>query len=236
LHRNLLVCDSHRVLWPALLALAACLACAGTKTIPLAAADRAQIAQAPALHAVTRTPAAFSVRTPGAAAAGGGGVLGSVGSLTLFQQKGEAMRSEHGIADPALRVAEALGTALREDAGAPALGLAKEPAAGDEPQAIAARFGSGLVLDVRTEYWELLYYPTDWSHYRLLHRASARLLEAPSGRVLWQDECETESRDADGRPTLEALEGNGAALLKAMLDAAADECARRLRAGFARPI
>lgn len=212
------------------------LGCAGTKSVPLAAGDRAQIAQAPALHAVVRTAGPFSVRTPGGAAAGGGGVLGGLGSLTLFQRKGEAMRSQYGLPDPALRVAEQLGAALREDAGAPPLGLAKEPVATDDPHAIAARFGSGLVLDVRTEYWELLYYPTDWSHYRLLYRASARLLDAPAGRLLWQGECETESGEADGSPTLEALEANGAALLKSLLDAAADECATRLRAGFARPI
>jgi hypothetical protein len=212
------------------------LGCAGTKSVPLAAADRAQIAQAPALHGVARTPEPFSVRTPGSAAAGGGGVLGGLGSLTLFQQKGEAMRSQYGLADPALRVAEQLGAALREEAGAPPLGLAKEPVTTDDPHAIAARFGSGVVLDVRTEYWEVLYYPTDWSHYRLLYRASARLLEAPAGRVLWQGECETESGAADGSPTLEALEANGAALLKSLLDAAADECASRLRGGFARPI
>jgi hypothetical protein len=214
----------------------ALLACAGTKSVPLAAADRVQIAQAPALHGVARTPEPFSVRTPGGAAAGGGGVLGGLGSLTLFQKKGEAMRSQYGLADPALRVAERLGSALLEDAAAPPLGLAKEPVATDDPGTIAARFGSGLVLDVRTEHWELLYHPTDWSHYRLVYRASARLLEAPAGRVLWQDECETESAETDGSPTLESLEANGAALLKSLLDAAADECATRLRAGFARPI
>lgn len=218
------------------LVLAAALACAGTKSVPLAASDRAQIARAPALHAVTRTAAPFSVRTAGAAAAGGGGVLGGLGSLTLFQQKGEAMRKQHGIADPALRVAERLGASLHEEAGAPPLGLVREPVATDESAAIAARFGNGLVLDLRTEYWELLYYPTDWSHYRLVYRASARLVEAPSGRMLWRDECETESGKAGERPTLEALEADGAALLKSMLDAAADECATRLRAGFARPV
>jgi hypothetical protein len=185
---------------------------------------------------VVRLPERFSVRTPGAAVGGGGGLLGGLGSLELFRQKGDTMRSQYGLPDPALRVAEQLGAALGEEAGAPPLGLAREPVASDEPQGIAARFGAGLVVDVRTEHWELLYFPMDWSHYRLVYRASARLLEAPAGRVLWQSECVIEGGDASTSPTLEALEANGAALLKATLEAAADACATRLRAGFARSV
>ena len=58
---------------------------------------------------------------------------------------------------------------------------------------------------------------------------------APSGRVLWRDECAFESDAAAAKPTLEELEANGAALLKTMLEQAADACAARLRAGFAQP-
>jgi hypothetical protein len=224
-----------RLLRLAVFVLAAGVACAGTKSLPLAATDRAGIASAPVVHGVVRTPDRFSVRTPGGAVAGGGGLLGGLGSLELFREKGEAMRTRHGIPDPALRVVAQLGAALGEDVGAPPLGLVKEPIPSDDPQAIAARFERGLVLDARTEYWELLYYPTDWSHYRLAYRASARLIEAPSGRVLWRDECVIESDETGPRPTLEALEADGAALLKTMLEQAADACAARLRAGFAQP-
>jgi hypothetical protein len=219
----------------AVLALTGKLACAGTGSVPLAAADRAAIAAAPVVHAVVRTADRFSLRTPGGAVAGGGGILGGLGSLELFREKGEALRTRHGVGDPALRVVAQLGAALGEDVGAPAVGLVKEPVTSDDPQAIAARFQRGLVLEARTEYWELLYFPTDWAHYRLAYRASARLLAAPSGRVLWRDECAFESDDAAAKPTLEELEANGAALLKTMLEQAADACAARLRAGFAQP-
>jgi hypothetical protein len=226
---------SRRFVRLAVFALAAGVACAGTRSIPLAATDRAAIAAAPVVHAVVRTPDRFSVRTPGGAFAGGGGMLGGLGSLELFREKGEAMRTRYGIPDPALRVVAQLGVALGEDVGAPPLGVVREPITSDDPQAIAARFGRGLVLEARTEYWELLYQPTDWTHYRLAYRSSARLLEAPSGRVLWREECVIESDDTDPRPTLDALEANGAALLKTILERAADACVARLRAGFAQP-
>lgn len=218
-----------------MVALAAGVACAGTQSVPLAAADRAAIAAAPVVHAVTRTPDRFSVRTPGGALGGGGGVLGGLGSLELFREKGEALRTRHAIPDPALRVVAQLGAALGEDVGAPPAGLVPEPVSSEDPRAIAAGFRSGLVLDARTEYWELLYYATDWEHYRLAYRASARLIEAPSGRVLWRDECLIESDENGASPTLAALEANGAALLKTMLEQAADACVARLRAGFGQP-
>jgi hypothetical protein len=168
----------------------------------------------------------FTVRVPSGGLFGGG-VVGAVASETVAGGRGEAMREQYGLADPALRVAGKLGQDLRASFGVARVDVVAQPVAQDEPG------GSGLTLDVRTDQWLLLYFPTDWSHYRVAYRARARLLEGPDTRVLWQSSCEVMGSDLSASPTLEELEANGAALLREKLGEVGDECARQLATALA---
>jgi hypothetical protein len=197
--------------------------------VELAAADRSLVRGAPTVHAV-HGKASFSVRTPGGALAGGGGALGALVSEQVAESGGESMRGRVPIADPAVRVGERLGSVLEHKLGAPRIQVVPEPVLADGAKVLAARFGPGLVLALQTEQWMLFYYPTDWSHDRVSYSASARLLDAADGRVLWQSACEFVGSDPATSPTLEELEANDGALLRVKLDEAADACARQLEA------
>jgi hypothetical protein len=137
------------------------------------------------------------------------------------------MRRQYGLADPALRVAGKLGQELQASFGVARVDVVPQAVAQDDPG------GSGLALDVRTEQWLLLYFPTDWSHYRVAYGARARLVEGPDARVLWQSSCEVMGSDLSASPTLPELEANGGALLEEKLGEVGDECARQLVAALA---
>jgi len=219
---------------PALSSFALALVAACTSPTRLADADRTLRARTPALHAVVRTPETFSVITPSDAAVSGLGIPGAIAANQMYERAGESMRTRHQLPDPALRVAEGVAAALREEFRAPELALPPAPAADAEPEAIAARFETGVVLDVRTNNSHVVYFSTDWTHYQLRYGASARLLEAPSGRVLWKGDCWIGGDPARRSPTFEQLVADDAAKLKAKLAAAGAECVRQLRARLVR--
>jgi hypothetical protein len=207
---------------PLLVAAAAC----ASGAVPLDATSRSRLAESEVVRAVYR-PASFSVRTPGGVLAGGGGALGALVSEGIAGHRGEATRGRHGLGDPALRVAEQVGKTLQADLGVGRVVVEQDPVPEDAPA------GSGLLLDVRTEQWRLLYFPTDWSHYRVAYQASTRLVDPGRSAVLWQSSCDVLGSDLSESPTLEELEANDAALLRVKFDEVADECARQLRGALA---
>lgn len=212
---------------PALLLLLLLASACASGRVALDATSRGRLAETEAVRAVVR-PASFSVRTPGGALAGGGGALGALVSEAVAGRRGEMTRTRHSLADPALRVAETLGETLRSDLGVARVEIAREPVAEDAP------LGTGLVLELRTQRWLLLYFPTDWSHYRVSYQADARLVDAASATVLWASSCEVLGSDLSPSPTLGELEANDGALLGTKFDEVADACARQLRATLAK--
>jgi len=211
------------------LLLALATSCTSTRNIPLADAERARMAEAAALHVVLRAPASLTVRTPADAALGGLGVVGLVAASQEFEQEGESMRRRYQLPDPARSAAERFAAALRHKFGAPEASPAQDADAEAEASAVAALFADGLVLDLRTEYWDLSYFGSgSMSRYRLDYRGSARLLEAPSGRVLWQARCVIEPPAARRAIELEKLVADDAALLKQKLAALGQACADKL--------
>ncbi|HWM62239.1 MAG TPA: hypothetical protein VNN98_08795, partial [Rhizomicrobium sp.] len=85
----------------------------------------------------------------------------------------------------------------------------------------------GVVLDIETINWMFVYFPFDWSHYRVTVVARARLIDANTGKRIAQAPCQYQSEEKTP-PTYDQMLDNKAALLKSMLEAAADSCADKM--------
>jgi len=85
----------------------------------------------------------------------------------------------------------------------------------------------GVILDIQTVDWNVIYFPFDWTHYQLRYTARARLIDANTGKRIAQAPCQYKSQDKEP-PSYDQMLENKAARLKAMLAAAADTCAGKM--------
>jgi hypothetical protein len=179
-------------------------------------------------HVVHYPPSSFSVRTPGKAMIGGGGALGAMLSLGLYESAGDKMASEYTLKDPALRLQSQFLPSLEKDSGIKNIRIAQEPPSGESIEELRRTFGKGMVLDFKTTQWLLFYYPTDWSHYRIAYSARGRLVRLEEPKIIWQGTCEVIGQDPKTSPTMDELVANNGALLKQKINEAADACAEQL--------
>lgn len=181
------------------------------------------------LQVVRFPPSSFSVRTPGKAmVGGGGGALGAVLSLGLYESAGDKMAKEYALEDPAVRLQSRFLTSLEKATGSKESTIVQKPPSGESLEELKRTFGTGMVLDFKTTQWLLFYYPTDWSHYRIAYSARGRLVRLDEPKIIWQGTCEIIGQDPKTSPTLEELVANNGALLKQKINEAADACAEQL--------
>ncbi|MEK6374270.1 MAG: hypothetical protein AABO58_16405 [Acidobacteriota bacterium] len=181
-----------------------------------------------AVRAITYTPAPFVLMSAGKVAAGSlFGIVGGAVAGNSMQKAGQEMIAAYAVEDPAVAVRDRVAGTLASEFGL-------EPAADTAPASDAlpdlkGRFGDGTVLDTRTLGWQLIYYPSDWSHHYLIYAGRARLLRLSDGKVLWENRCFRKLPDPKGsRRTVDEYRANNGELLKQKVQEAGAGCAEEL--------
>jgi hypothetical protein len=153
------------------------------------------------------------------------GMLGAMDGIA----EGSRIVADNKLADPADAISAGLASALRARDGVQILPQALR-IDDDDPARIAARAKgkARYVLDVRTLVWQLMYFPTDWTHYQLLYTAKARLIDVDAGTVVAEAFCKQQPESNANAPTYDAMLAKRAALLKAKLAGAAEACTASL--------
>jgi len=172
------------------------------------------------LTTVTYVHPDFAAMTYGKAAIGG--LLGGAGMVS----DGNTIVKENEIPDPALRIEPKLTALVGERLKVSGTTkIADRAAKMDDEESLSKDSGhKGVVLDVESINWMFVYFPFDWTHYKIVYTARARLIDANTGKRIAQAPCQYQSEDK-APPTYDHLLDNKAALLKTMLAAAADTCA-----------
>ena len=198
-------------------------ACATQKTQTIDAQSLASVRNQSVATTVREMPS-FSVLTLATASFG---VIGAVAGIDT----GNRLIASNKVPDPADAIAAGLASALQERYGARTLPQPVSVGGGNDAAMVAgaARGKARYVVDVRTGFWMLGYYPTDWTHYRVAYVATARLLDADTGNVLAEGGCKYTPESNAGAPTYDELVGNGAARLKSTLAGYADTCLHSLK-------
>lgn len=142
------------------------------------------------------------------------------------------MIKKYSLQDPVLRVKERFLSTLSVDFDLKNIRPVQGPLTDDRVPALKERFGQGVVIDFKTIKWDLLYYLTDWSHYRIAFSARARMVRLEDSKIIWQGVCDIVGKDRKTSPTLDELESNNGALLKVKLNGAADRCVEELLEQF----
>jgi hypothetical protein len=82
----------------------------------------------------------------------------------------------------------------------------------------------GVVFDVETTMWIVSYFAFDWTHYKLLYDAKARLIDAATGKEVSHSKCSFTTADEPSPPDGDQIVANNATWLKDRLSNAADMC------------
>lgn len=197
--------------------------CASTKVVPLSAESAAALEGRRIGASEYETPD-FSAFTAGKA------MFGLVGAALMISA-GNRIVSENAVEDPAGEIAASLAGRMAEVHGMTVSGSGSGAVLADgSVGSVAERYDDAdYVMDVRTVNWSFLYFPTDWSRYRVLYSAKLRLVETRGGQVIAEGFCKRVPDYTDDAPTREELLANEAARLKSELATARALCDAQFR-------
>lgn len=165
----------------------------------------------------------FAAVTPGKA------MFGVVGAMAMISE-GNSIIANNSIADPAEQVAKGLNLAMASRyASTPADNTVS--VSSDDVTSISQAAGTSarFAIDVQTVNWSISYFPTDWTHYRVIYTAKARLIDTMQKSVIAEGFCKHIPESNANAPSYDELMANHAALLKSQLSAAANNCISSLQ-------
>lgn len=197
-------------------------ACGG---VPVIKADETAVK---GLSSSPLTPAYFE-KTDFATMKAGNAMFGAVGAIVAVSQ-GNALLSENGIDDPAAVLANKLSIAIAQKYGAvpvEPITTAISRGSDDIAQVIAATgVTRGHIVDVQSLNWMTIYFPTNWTHYKMIYSARARIINAQTGSLVAQVPCTYNSDTEETAADWDQLTANQAALLKQKIAVGIDECVK----------
>ena len=132
--------------------------------------------------------------------------------------------------DPADAIAAGVGQFLQKDLGSTLVTTPVAIEADDASQIANSTNGKAkFAIDVQTLNWSFGYFPTDWSHYRVIYTAKARLINVDTKAVIAEGFCKRIPETNANAPTYDELLANEAKVLKQELSIAASECVKSLK-------
>ena len=149
-----------------------------------------------------------------------GGIAGAATSGT--HGKSEVI-SKTRFADPAVGIANAMTAAIKSHMDVQLVPAAAKPGEDGIDAVLAAAPGADWTLEVKTLSWSLVYFPTDWSHYRISYRSNLRVLDIATKRVLAESVCQV-TQGEKRRPSLDQLVAKDAVLLHYYYQQAQFDC------------
>jgi hypothetical protein len=226
LHRPMRLSENHQGTMKKVILAAVCVAAAtGCTTV------RKQPMDAKAATSLKAQTVAYTVRKKPdfAAMTAGKAAFAMIGALAMISE-GNGIVATHNIDDPAASISTGLAKALEERHASrlvtPPISVSADDA---EQVAASAKGGAKFVLDVQTINWSFGYFPTDWTHYRVLYVAKARLIDADTRNVVAEGACRRIPETNAGAPTYDELLADGAARLKKELAISAASCVQTLK-------
>jgi hypothetical protein len=195
--------------------------CVSTKIVPV---DHKALAtfQGRTVATSQRDKPAFAANTAGKV------MFGMVGAVVAVTS-GNALIKENDVADPATAISQALlADLVTYDFLTPAQGASTTNT--DDVQKLAQQYSNAdLLLDVQTVNWSFWYFPTNWTHYKVIYSAKLRLIDTKHSKLLADGFCARVPEETPDAPTHDELVENNAARLKKELATAADFCIQEFR-------
>jgi hypothetical protein len=190
--------------------------------------------------AVHYKPAPFRLVTESTTMASGigvlfgavGGAIGAGATINKIESAGQEMVKNYSLQDPVLKVKEQILGVLNTKYGLNNIHAIPETIVEENFDLFRKQYGAGIIIDLMTINWGLGSFPFDSSHYRTPLFVRVRLVDLKDSIVLWQGSCRVMEEKTDNSPNIDEIKADNGALLKKMLIATADICAKEIIAQF----
>lgn len=171
----------------------------------------------------TREKPDFAAMTAGKAA------FALVGAIAMITE-GNNIISANNIPDPADAIATGLAKELEIAYGAQLITPPTKVSTDDSAKIASNMEGAArYVIDVQTINWSFGYFPTDWTHYRVLYTAKARLIDIQTKDTIAEGFCKHIPESNVNAPTYEELVAKQAVGLKNNLNLITQECINSMK-------
>lgn len=218
-------------LWiPLLLSATACVSAVSTATVPLGGGSESLLPGKSITLAIRPRPD-FAVVASGRMGRGApsSAIAGAITGASPVTTGNQIVADNH-IEDPAPRIGKTLLTELATTYHLNVVTNTGIVVNSQKLEAIAKRYpGRDLVLDVGTVSWGVSYFPTDFSHYRVLYSVKLNLVDTKTGRNIAEAFCARKPEKTQDAPTYQELLADRAARLKSAINASAQSCLEELR-------
>lgn len=168
-----------------------------------------------------RSEGGFLAQTSGKA------MFGAIGAIAMIHAGNEIIHEDQ-VPDPVTSIEQALQADLVRENGMRSVDINVSTDTTDASKLASQYQNADLLLDVYTTYWGFLYFPTNWTHYKVLYTARMRLIDTKTSKVLATGFCSRKPESSPSEaPTYAELLGDHGALLKKDLAQAAQTCAQQ---------
>lgn len=166
----------------------------------------------------------FAAMTPGKA------MLGLIGAIAMVSE-GNSIIAKNNVPDPAVSIADGLAKALDSAHSSRVVTPPVKVDSADLSTILsAANNKARFLIDTQTVDWQITYFPTSYSKYRVGYAAKARLIDSETRTVIAEGFCRRIPENKELASSYEELLANDALLLKKELAIAADECVNSMKA------
>lgn len=159
----------------------------------------------------------FTAYTAGKAA------FAMIGAFAAISE-GNQIVKDNDVPDPAVAIGEGLATRLNGARNATLIPSQKIASDNNIDTLIKEYPGADFLIDAQTLNWMFIYYPSDWTHYRIVYYARVRVIDTKNGKVIGESMCKSMQGDDKNPPSYDQLLADKAGLLKTYLSRAVEEC------------
>lgn len=196
--------------------------CVSTKTVGIAPNALAQYRGA-TVTVAHREKGGFIAQTAGKA------MFGAIGAVAMIHAGNELIRDDQ-VPDPAVSIGQALESDLAGQDGLKTVDTTVSTDTLDISKLASQYKDADLLVDVVTTYWGIVYFPTNWSHYKLLYSVKLRLIDTKQAKLIAEGFCTRKQETSpEAAPTKAQLLDNQAAGLKKELADAGSYCTEEFR-------
>jgi hypothetical protein len=173
--------------------LAALSGCVSTRTVSMPDSE-VHALQGKSIVLTTRDRPAFSAMTAGKA------YLGLIGVAAMIHS-GNTIVNENDVEDPSVYIGQQLlQSEVSQYGGVPTPAQTAVADTADAAKLSHLYTGADYILDVQTVNWSFLYFPTDWTHYKVMYSARLRIIDAHKGSFVAEGLC-VRKGDDEKKPT-----------------------------------
>ena len=151
-------------------------------------------------------------------------MFGLAGLVTASISGNKIVKDYH-LVDPSVRLGNKLAIALSEKYQLTTKTVMRPVNVSGWGQLPAVAQDVDLLLSVRTSYWGVGYFPTNWARYKFHHHVEVNLTDRRNNSVLAQGDCLSDATGVDkSPPSYDQLLADDAAELKRQIADAVDMC------------